>query len=87
MENKLREIELVTTVEITHIYSEDDIAKLDGFIPETPEDLAEFKKNVADETKRAIEASLDADYVLVTNVQYFEKDNPKSDEDETTEEA
>ena len=87
MENKLREIELVTTVEITHIYSKEDIAQLEGLIPETPEDLADFKKAVAEETERAIKASLDADYVLITNVQYFEKDNPKSDEIETTEEA
>lgn len=82
MEN-IKEIEIITTVEITHIYKGDELKGLigEGAVPKSPEELVSFKKAFAEAIKNEIEEWVDTDYVNITNVQYFEKEEaPKTEE-------
>lgn len=79
--NLITEIEVVTTVEITHVYNGDELRDIAGDIPRTPEALEELKQGFASAIRNDVEISTQADYVLVTNVQYFEKDAPQEQED------
>ena len=74
MKEKLREIEVITTVEITHIMKEDDLEALENDLPETPEELEEWKKGIAESFEGEIMNALLADHVNVTNVQVFPKE-------------
>ena len=81
MERKIKEVEVIVTVEITMAYSGgelDDLVSADA-LPGSPEDLAEFKSSMAADMKNDIESLFGADHVLVTNVQYFEKDDGLGD--------
>lgn len=82
-ENKevLKEIEVVTTVEITYIYGEDEISAVSEDLPHTPEELALLKKNFADTIKKDLTDLTMADHVQVTGVQYFEKYGDAADAD------
>jgi len=79
MEHNISEIEIVTTVEITHIYSGKELDELasEGLLPDSPEDLENFKSSMAEEIKSSISGFLEADHVGVTAVQYFEKEKPE----------
>jgi len=70
------EIEVVVTAEITYFYRGEELAHLTGndLIPDTPEELADFKRDVANDLTAEIIEHLGADHVSVTNVQYFEKE-------------
>lgn len=76
MNEKLREIEVVATVEITYIYNGSELEELqrDGSIPSTPEELEETKEAFAEHIKKDIEAYLDPDHVSNPVIQYFEKE-------------
>lgn len=79
----IKEIEIITTVEITHIFNGDELKNLigEGAVPQNPEELAGFKKAFAEAIKNEIEEWVDTDYVNVTNVQYFEKDEESAAEE------
>lgn len=87
MERKIKEIEVVTTVEITHTYSGDELTAVMDDLPSTPEELAELKERFADAVRNDTLVSCQADHVHIVNVQYFEKeeDNEKADSAEVTE--
>ena len=76
-ENKeFAEIEVVVTAEITYTYDGKELEGLagNGLLPNTPEELADFKRNVANDVTSEIILHLAADHVSVTDVQYFEKE-------------
>lgn len=75
MKEEIREIEVITTVEITHIMKEDDLEALGNDIPETPEEMEEWKKGIAESFSGEIMNALIADHVSVANVQIFMKDD------------
>lgn len=81
--NNNQEIEIISTVEIHHIYGPEDLAALSDHIPMTQSELAAFKKDFAEAISREIEACLDADAVNVANVQYFEYEVPAEPETKT----
>jgi hypothetical protein len=74
MKEKTREIEVITTVEITHVMNEEDLKALENDIPQTPEDLADWKRGIAESFSAEIYSALLADHVNVTNVQVFMKE-------------
>lgn len=74
MKEKIREIEVITTVEITHIMKEDDLEALGNDIPETPKEMEEWKQGIAESFSGEIMNALLADHVSVANVQIFMKD-------------
>lgn len=75
MKENIREIEVITTVEITHIMKEDDLEALGNDIPETPAELEEWKQGIAESFSAEIYGALLADHVNVTNVQVFMKED------------
>lgn len=81
-ENKevLKEIEVVTTVEITYVYGKDEIGAVSEDLPRSPEELEQLKKNFAETITRDLTDLTMADHVLVTGVQYFEKYGDAADE-------
>ena len=78
------EIEVVTTVEITHIYNGEELREIAGDIPDSPNALKELKDDFASAVKNDVEISTQADYVLVTNVQYFEKGGDEQEQEDTS---
>ena len=78
------EIEVVTTVEVTHIYSGEELREIAEDVPGSPEALKELKEAFASAIKNDVELSTAADYVLVTNVQYFEKGGEEQEPDDTS---
>lgn len=81
-----QEIEVISTVEIHHIYNAEDIMALSEHIPMGPGDLARFKQDFAKAISEEIYTCLDADAVNVANVQYFEYEVPAEPETKTIEE-
>ena len=75
MKEKIRESEVITTVEITHVMKEDDLEALGNDIPETPAELEEWKQGIAESFTSEIYSALLADHVNVTNVQVFMKED------------
>lgn len=73
-----QEIEVISTIEIHHIYGEEDLRALAENIPMTMEELALFKHDFADAVAREVETSLEADAVNVASVQYFEYEAPET---------
>ena len=84
---KIAEIEVVVTAEISFFYHGDELEYLEQgeLIPDSPEKLAVFKRDVANDVTSELIASIGADHVNITNVQYFEKehgaDEPCEEED------
>ena len=70
------EIEVIVTAEITYIYRGEELAHLakSDLLPGSPEELANFKRDVANDLTAEIIEHMNADHVSVTNVQYFEKE-------------
>lgn len=81
--NNLKEIEVISTVEIHHIYGVEDLAALSEHIQMTQAELAAFKEDFADAIAREISSCLDADAVNVANIQYFEYEVPTDPETKT----
>lgn len=81
--NTTPEVEIISTVEIHHIYGPEDLAALSEHIPMTQAELAEFKKDFSEAISREIMTWLDADAVNVANVQYFEYEVPAEPETKT----
>lgn len=74
------EIELTITAEISYYYNGGTLERLKekDLLPRTPEELADFKRDTANDIVSEIVEYLEADHVNVTNVQYFEK-GPKQE--------
>lgn len=91
MNENIKEIEVVATVELTYVFRGSELEELrqEGSLPGSPEELEELKKSFAEQIRKEAETWLDPDHVGIPLIQYFEKeeDGPEDEDAPETEES